>query len=198
MKYSVDRNKKEKLYMQLYYSLRGDITRGAYPYGSKLPSKRLLAEEAGVSVISVMHAYGILADEGYIEPREKSGYYVVFRERDFSSAAPSREIEAAREARKEGDGNGSSFPYATLAKTMRKVISERGELLLERSPNEGVYALREEISRYLARSCGIEAPPERIVMPSGESPSPPAHRTAAVDPSYPVARFARMRGPFSS
>lgn len=168
MKYSVDKSKKEKLYMQLYYALREDITRGVYPYGSKLPSKRLLAEEAEVSVISVMHAYDILSDEGYIEPCEKSGYYVVFRERDFSSAAPARGgyTEAAR-TKPEGDGSGYSFPYATLARTMRKVISERGELLLERSPNEGVYALRDEISRYLARSCGIAALPERIIIGAG-------------------------------
>ena len=31
-------------YMQLYFKLREDIIRGVYPWGGKLPSKRLLAE----------------------------------------------------------------------------------------------------------------------------------------------------------
>ena len=54
--------------MQLYEQLREDIVKGVYPHGKKLPSKRLLAEESGCSVITVEHAYAILSDEGYIEP----------------------------------------------------------------------------------------------------------------------------------
>ena len=38
---------------------------------------------------------------------------------------------------------------------MRRVISEYGEQLLEKSPNNGCDALRQAISRYLARSRGI-------------------------------------------
>ena len=36
-------------YLQLYEQLRGDITEGVYPFGSRLPSKRLLSEELGIS-----------------------------------------------------------------------------------------------------------------------------------------------------
>ena len=52
--------------MQLYFQLREDVIRGLYPWGTKLPSKRFLAAEAGVSVITVEHAYGILCEEGYL------------------------------------------------------------------------------------------------------------------------------------
>ena len=54
-------------------------------YGNKLPSKRLLAEETGVSVITIEHTYSILCDEGYIESRQRSGYYVIYRESEFLS-----------------------------------------------------------------------------------------------------------------
>ena len=67
MKYHIDETASVSAYMQLYTQLRTDIVDGVYPFGVKLPSKRLLAEEAGVSVITVEHAYAILCDEGYVE-----------------------------------------------------------------------------------------------------------------------------------
>src|SRR5699024_8772242 len=44
-------------------------------YG-KLPSKRKLSEQLGVSVNSVTSAYEQLVAEGYIYTKEKQGYYV--------------------------------------------------------------------------------------------------------------------------
>ena len=45
MKYHVDYTKNIPAYLQLYHQLRQDIVNGAFAYGSRLPSKRLLAEE---------------------------------------------------------------------------------------------------------------------------------------------------------
>jgi GntR family transcriptional regulator/MocR family aminotransferase len=50
---------------------------------------------------------------------------------------------------------------------MRKVLSERGELLLEKSPNCGCAELREAIRRYLARNRGIRVDMEQIIIGSG-------------------------------
>ena len=41
-----------------------------------MPGKRRLAAELSVSVNTVDAAYQILATEGYMEPRERSGFYV--------------------------------------------------------------------------------------------------------------------------
>jgi len=90
MKYHINPSEKASAYIQLYTQLCRDIINGAYPHGTKLPSKRLLAEESGVSVITVEHAYSILCDEGYIEARQRSGYYVIYREDDFFSSAKSQ------------------------------------------------------------------------------------------------------------
>ena len=54
----------------------------------KLPSKRFLAAETGTSVITVQHAYDLLADEGYIQSRERSGYYVCYEEGGISPVRP--------------------------------------------------------------------------------------------------------------
>ena len=64
---------KEFAYLLLYHRLRDAIRQGAYPYGSRLPAKRALAEQSGVSVITVEHAYAILCEEGYVEARPRSG-----------------------------------------------------------------------------------------------------------------------------
>ena len=73
MKYSINKNDHAPAYLQLYLKLREDIVGGVYPFGSKMPSKRLLSEEVEVSVVTVEHAYLLLTEEGYIEPRERSG-----------------------------------------------------------------------------------------------------------------------------
>lgn len=164
MKYVVASSAREAAYMQLYRQLREDIVRGVYPCGTKLPSKRLLAAETGVSVITVEHAYGILCDEGYAEPRQRSGYFAVYRESD-GFAVPERAARPGPAA--ELHGGGSDFPFSVLARTMRRVISEYGERLLIKSPNDGCPELRGAIAAYLARSRGMVVKPSQIIIGSG-------------------------------
>ena len=85
MNYHIHTDSAKSAYLQLYEQLRKDITAGLYPYGTKLPSKRLLAEELDISVITVEHAYNILCDEGYVEARQRSGYFAAYRRGDLLS-----------------------------------------------------------------------------------------------------------------
>ena len=64
------------LYAQLYRYFIGEIRAGRLAAGEKLPSKRRLAADVGVSVNTVDTAYGMLAAEGYVEARPRSGYRV--------------------------------------------------------------------------------------------------------------------------
>ena len=86
MKYVIDKEKRP-VYLQLYSMIRDDIVNEIYPYNSKLPSIRSLAEETGISTITVEHAYALLCDEGYIEPKERSGFIVCFRKKDGFAAS---------------------------------------------------------------------------------------------------------------
>ena len=92
MKYSIQKTDHTPAYLQLYKQVREDIIGGIYPYGSKLPSKRLIAAETGISTVTVEHSYALLCEEGYAEPKERSGYFVCFRTDDvfLSSARSSR------------------------------------------------------------------------------------------------------------
>ena len=154
-------NEHRPAYLRLYERLRGEIVRGDYLFGARMPSKRQLAEEEGLSVVTVEHAYALLTDEGYLEARRRSGHYVQFHDTDgFVPSAPVR--PAAVPA-----GERADFPFSVLSRVMRRVISEYGEQLLEKSPNNGCDALRQAISRYLARSRGIRVKPEQIFVGSG-------------------------------
>ena len=108
-------------YMKLYVNLRDAITRGVYDYGTKIPSKRRIADQKGTSIITVEHALSLLTEEGYIEPRERSGCYVTYRE-DSSYAAPRpHERKAAPPVKAElrDEGERDLFPFSAFARTMR-------------------------------------------------------------------------------
>ncbi len=187
MKYYVDLNKEEFAYMQLYKQMKKDIVDGVLPFGSKLPSKRLLAEETGVSVITVEHTYSILCDEGYIEARQRSGYYVIYRESDFHTVSQSHILDSdLMDAITLADSNIAhveihhepshelyhgkakcDFPFSVLAKTMRRVLTDYSEEILVKSPNHGCPELREAIASYLKRTSGIIVRPEQIIIGSG-------------------------------
>ena len=67
------------LYHQIYLTLRDEITRGARPFGSAVPTEMDLAESYGVSRITARRALGELADAGFVERRRRLGTHVVFR-----------------------------------------------------------------------------------------------------------------------
>ena len=95
MKYT--RSKEDRpVYLQLYRQLRDDVVRGTFAHGERLPSKRLLADETGVSTITVEHAYALLCEEGYAESRERSGYFIVFQPADGFAAHAADEKRPAQ------------------------------------------------------------------------------------------------------
>ena len=79
------------LYEYLYRCIRHDIAHGKVEPGQKLPSKRTLAKQLGVSLITIEAAYDQLVAEGYIRSRERCGYYAC-------DLAPAAKIEESRSA----------------------------------------------------------------------------------------------------
>ena len=65
-----------KKYLEIYKHIKNLIISGEYSCNQKLPSKRVMADKTGCSVITVEKAYSMLTDEGYIVSKERSGYYV--------------------------------------------------------------------------------------------------------------------------
>lgn len=192
-RYSIDKNSDDPAYMQLYRQLRDDIVNGYYSLGDRIPSKRLLAEETGTSVITTDHTLSLLYEEGYIEIKERSGCFVIYTSpanRKKASAhaengaslstskntAPSDSIPDPEEfsasyppspALAIQEAVEESFPFSSFAKTMRRVLSNYGEAILTRSPNFGTPEFRSAIANYLARARGILVSPDQILIGSG-------------------------------
>ena len=152
-------------YLALYESLREEILSGVRPFGSRLPSRRLLARDRGVSAVTAEHSLELLCEEGYAEPRPRSGCYVIYREEDgFSQPSARPEHRTAPVPPAPGR---DCFPFPALARVMRRVLTEYGEEILVRPPNTGCLELREALCRYLARNRGIRVQADQIIIGAG-------------------------------
>ena len=153
-------------YVRLYRSLREDIIRGHYPYGRKLPSKRMLAERFGCSVMTAEHALQLFSEEGYVRSRERSGTVVIFQAEDGFSLSRERPVEKRPPPASASDSF-SAFPFSVFARTIRRVLNQYPESLLRKSPPAGVPEFREAIRQYLARNRGIHVEADQIIIGSG-------------------------------
>nr|MCR5310975.1 PLP-dependent aminotransferase family protein [Lachnospiraceae bacterium] len=181
-------------YLKIYSDLKAKILSEAVKYGEKLPSKRVTAENYGVSVITVEHAYELLFEEGYIVSREKSGYFVSYKENEGFSARPDKarttpatpgvspetlgasglyrstgisQVFATLQTGEAGHSEDEGISYNLYAKTARRVLTDYGDILTERSEGYGCFSLREAISSYLAAYRDIHVPAERIIVGAG-------------------------------
>lgn len=66
------------LYIEIAQKIEQQINDGVLKVGDKLPSVRVLRQEYGVSIGTVLQAYYHLEAMSLIEPRTRSGYYVIF------------------------------------------------------------------------------------------------------------------------
>ncbi|MCF0135190.1 MAG: PLP-dependent aminotransferase family protein [Lachnospiraceae bacterium] len=175
------------LYIQLYERLRKEIAEAVYPFGERFPSKRVLADRYGLSLITVEHALELLLEEGYLISRERSGFYVAYRETDFfgseihddmheeASLDPSGAPFLFSSSHSGGyspvplssSAGETAFPFSVYTRLIRKVLSEQGERILERSPGTGLPLLKKAITEYLSRSRGIRIDPDQLIIGAG-------------------------------
>lgn len=190
------------LYRQLYRHLAGEIKAGRLPAGEKLPSKRRLAADLGVSVNTVDTAYGMLAAEGYVQARPRSGFMVCRLERLAAPAplpacpAPEAPRPAWRYDFETASIDTSLFPFKTWRRIQRDVLAGDPSLL-NHGPRQGDADLRAAIARHLREYRAVRCTPEQVVVGAGIEyllgllarlfcPS----RFAVEDPGY--ARTARI------
>lgn len=179
--YTLEGNKKESLYVQLYNALKDDIQRGVLQADSRLPSKRALAAHLGVSVMTVETAYETLLSEGYIYSVNRTGFFVtplVFAERRKSAAqgqfakknTASGKISIQPEWRVDlasGRMSEALFPFSVWARIMRKTLSERKTELMKPSPAGGCTELKTAIALQLEQFRALHVLPEQIVLGAG-------------------------------
>ena len=156
------------LYEALYRCIRGDILSGKLAPGTKLPSKRALAQNLEVSKITVEGAYDQLLAEGYIRSREKVGYFV--EEIDRLPPAPVPPIREQLPARVPVDLTGTGtekFPFSVWSRLQREVMLDYGEKLLLPLHNQGTLELRRAIAKHLSDFRGMTVDPRNILVGAG-------------------------------
>ncbi|MCH3962094.1 MAG: PLP-dependent aminotransferase family protein [Solobacterium sp.] len=154
---------KKTIYLSIYEKVKQKIINGTYVYGTYIASKRTMAEDYHVSLVSVEHAYDLLSEEGYIDPVERKGYMVIYREKDFF-AGPEKKMTAKKSTLLE---NHEYIAYSTLAKTMRKVMNDHGEEIMLHKDRQGLPEFRRAIAAYLARSRNIYVSADQILITAG-------------------------------
>jgi len=76
------------LYEQVALEISGLIEQGTFRAGNRIPSIRQLSRRFDVSINTVMQAYTLLEDQGLIEARPQSGYYVRSRVPEIGEPEP--------------------------------------------------------------------------------------------------------------
>lgn len=171
--YDFEKRNNQPLYEYLYDCLKRDILSGRLISGSKLPSKRELAESNHISVKTVVSAYEQLLVEGYITSREKKGYFVAdveTMEEYHPHIGSYPELYQEDEWFADFTSNDTvydKFPFSLWRKVMREVLSEKDLELVQRAHFLGVRELRENIADYLYRVRGMTVSPECIIIGPG-------------------------------
>lgn len=105
-----------KKYIEIYQKIKKSIISGAFLPNGKLPSKREIAAAEGASVITAEHALELLQTEGYIESRERKGYFVIYEESDLFSS-PEKNSTAATAANKTATKNYAKSPVKNATRS---------------------------------------------------------------------------------
>ena len=159
-------NKSPK-YLELFEEIKKLINNNTLKGGDKLPSKRSLSRDLNISINTVINAYNLLLDEGYIYSIEKSGYYV--------TKQPIITISNNYKVNKITNDNNIIYDFSTAninsfnCKSYNKVMKEilLEENYLNKANLIGDLNLRLAIKTHLAINRNINVSENQIIIGSG-------------------------------
>ncbi len=162
------------LYEQIYRFIKNEITGRQILPGERLPSTRLLAKQLSVSRSTTDLAYAQLAAEGYIEARDRRGYYVCEIDGLLMIDEAKREvIESIQETEPVwaydfavGGVDKEAFPIQKWMKISKAVLLDTPDLF-NPGDHQGEEGLRNELAIYLRHARGVCCTPGQIVVGAG-------------------------------
>ena len=176
------------LYNQIADRLIKQIKDGVYSSGDKLLSVRAMAKQQGVSISTILAAYGILEDRRFAEVRPKSGYYVHRPETRAHKPPPSvqgdccqplkvtkaqRIMEVMQDGTQEEFVNfssavaDSSFPITNqLKKTFSSIVRSQAFVGTGYETSKGSEVLRREIAKR-SMDAGVLVSPDEVIITAG-------------------------------
>ncbi|RDU37938.1 PLP-dependent aminotransferase family protein [Neobacillus piezotolerans] len=172
--FDLDKSTAKPLYEQLYHGIKHAIIHKQIEVGTKLPSKKKLAEFLNISQTTIEIAYGQLVAEGYLISRPRVGYFVEeidelpYIEKELLDIPVENAVGRTFQYDfHPGKIDTDSFPFSHWRKYAKDLYDSSSKELLQIGEPQGEYALRTEITKYLYQSRGIVCKPEQIVIGSG-------------------------------
>jgi GntR family transcriptional regulator / MocR family aminotransferase len=214
----VDQNDPRPITVQLYEQLRDAVVEGRLGPGDRLAPTRALAADLGVSRSTVTEVYGRLVAEGYIEGRSGRGSIVAaITPAPVPSPGPAVLTPTARAAAvamydsrpgsqatydlRPGRVDPALFPSRAWRRAMLQALAH---VAPQYGDPAGTSELRGTLARWVARSRGVAATENEVVVTSGAGHAidlvarvlvDPGDVVAIEEPGYPlVAELLRSQG----
>jgi GntR family transcriptional regulator/MocR family aminotransferase len=156
-------------------AIRAAIDDGRLPAGQRLPATRELAQELRVSRGVVVEAFRRLTDEGVVTARAGVGTIVTPLTASPEPGQPATDPAVPLLPQRPtalvdlspGVPDLSLFPRAMWLRAERAVLAAAGPTDLGYGDPRGAPVLRQEVAGWLARSRGIRADPDDIIIVAG-------------------------------
>jgi GntR family transcriptional regulator/MocR family aminotransferase len=150
-------------------ALRDGIRSGLLAPASRLPSTRALSAQLGVSRGVVVDAYQQLVAEGYLTARHGAGTTVAATEPPAGAAGRARPAprSSVRHDLSPFVPELSAFPRGAWRAALGRTLRSAPDAALGLPDGAGVPELRAALAGYLARSRGVRASAEEIVVTTG-------------------------------
>jgi GntR family transcriptional regulator/MocR family aminotransferase len=192
MRIPIDRQSAIPLYQQIEAYLRQSIDTGTLAPSTRLPAARQVAQDLGISRITVENAYAALESDGLVERRIGSGTYVLpssvlpqsplggvdwpLWQHDALSMAGLLQADAPaipapldrhpHPISFTGFGDPRRFPIDEFYRAIKEVMRRDGIAALEFDDRHGYAPLRATIAHILA-SQGVQTRAENVLITSG-------------------------------
>jgi DNA-binding transcriptional MocR family regulator len=173
------------LYVRVANRLKDWIQDGTYLPGAKVPSVRELSDKLDVSISTILQSYDMLENQGFIEAKPQSGYYVKLRSL-LQEPTVSRPVGAPRFVQSQdafldvirscGDADlvplGGAvlhtglLPVESLQRSLSRVVRENPEEAIRYDRAPGHWGLRREIARR-SLDMGCEVDPKYVMTTTG-------------------------------
>lgn len=201
-----DKLQDSPLYEQVADRIRSLITEDTLQPGDRLPSVRKLHQQLSVSVSTILEAYRLLEDQGWISARPQSGYYVKqallktpeepYHSNTLHLDSPVDISLAYRVYASKRDPNliqlgaaipsADLFPLAALNRLMGQVIRAQPQMVHGYEVPAGCETLRHEVARRLMEA-GCSLSPNEVVITNGATEALSLSLQAVTQPGDTVA-----------
>ena len=148
-------------------ALRSAIQDRRLAAGTPVPSTRALASDLGVARGTVVAAYDQLIAEGYLVARRGVGTQVADLGPIATAAVEQPRSAGVRFDLRPGSPDVTSFPASTWMRSMRRALATAPANAFDYGDVRGRWELRTALVDYLARTRGVQARPEQIMITAG-------------------------------